>query len=228
MRLRVQSRRGASGRVLIVEPDDDIRRRYKHVFKREGWDVIEASDGRDALAKALVGSPSVIITETHLAFIDGYSLCEVLRRDFLTRTVPILLLTNDTQTLELQRARTCADAVLGTPITGDDVLTQVERIVRQREERGRTSNSAPRKKSANARTARFETTLPPAAPSQLRCYSCDGALKYQHSYVGGVASNAEQWDYFDCPAGCGTFQFRQRTGRLCRIEQTASTTATVW
>jgi hypothetical protein len=45
-------------------------------------------------------------------------------------------------------------------------------------------------------------------------------LTYQQSYVGGVATKTEQWDYFECPAGCGTFQYRQRTGRLCRSEIT--------
>jgi len=223
LRLPVQSPRGASGRVLIVEPDDDIRRRYKRVLTRAGWDVIEASDGRDGLAKALVDSPSLIITETELPFIDGYSLCEVLRRDFLTRAVPILLLTHDTRSPELERARTFGvDAVLGKPISGNDVLTQVERVVRQREERARAFDTAPRKKSAKAHTARFETTTQAAAPAQLRCSSCDSALNYRQSYVGGM-TKTEQWDYFECPAGCGTFQYRQRTGRLCRSEITIST-----
>jgi DNA-binding response OmpR family regulator len=227
MILPVQSRRG--GRVLLVEPDDDIRRSYKHVFERAGWDVIEASDGREALATALVDSPSIIITEIQLPFIDGYSLCEVLRRDFLTRAVPILLLTSDMQSPDIERARTLgADAVLGKPITGDEVLTHVERVVQQCEERARASDTAPRKKSANARSARFETTTPPAAPAQLSCSSCDSALTYQQSYVGGVATKTEQWDYFECPAGCGTFQYRRRTGRLRRSDITISTAPPKW
>jgi hypothetical protein len=39
------------------------------------------------------------------------------------------------------------------------------------------------------------------------------------SHVGGVNSlHREQWDYFSCPAGCGTFQYRQRTRRVRRME----------
>jgi hypothetical protein len=65
---------------------------------------------------------------------------------------------------------------------------------------------------------RGETDAPPAPPPALVCPDCDRALDYKSSQVGGVsARNAEQWDYFICSRGCGTFQYRQRTRKLRKV-----------
>jgi hypothetical protein len=43
-------------------------------------------------------------------------------------------------------------------------------------------------------------------------------LQYLRSHVGGVSAlNSEQWDYYECAAGCGTFQYRQRTRKLRQV-----------
>ena len=52
----------------------------------------------------------------------------------------------------------------------------------------------------------------------VSCPECGTELRYERSYVGGVpAGPIEQWDYFNCSAACGRFQYRQRTRQLRRI-----------
>jgi hypothetical protein len=64
---------------------------------------------------------------------------------------------------------------------------------------------------------RGETIAPPIAPPKLVCPRCDNALMYLRSYVGGVsAKHSEQWDEYECPNGCGSFQYRQRTRKIRR------------
>jgi hypothetical protein len=47
---------------------------------------------------------------------------------------------------------------------------------------------------------------------------CDLTLRYLRSHIGGVnARNPEQWDYFECARGCGTFQYRERTRKLRKV-----------
>ena len=53
----------------------------------EGWNVLEASDGREALVQALTARLSVIVTELPLPLIDGVVLCDILRRDPAGRSV---------------------------------------------------------------------------------------------------------------------------------------------
>jgi hypothetical protein len=63
------------------------------------------------------------------------------------------------------------------------------------------------------RRQRVEPT--PVPPPALVCPTCDRPLTHRRSHVGGVsASYPEQWDYFECPGGCGTFQYRVRTRKL--------------
>jgi hypothetical protein len=64
--------------------------------------------------------------------------------------------------------------------------------------------------------ARRSTSTPPTPPPNLRCPTCDAALTYNFSHLGGVSERfPEQWDYFTC-ADCGVFRYRHRTRKLIR------------
>src|SRR4051812_45686414 len=98
---------------LLVDRDMDTRHLYRECLTGEQWIVEEVGDGREALAKALSTPPHVVITETRLPGITGYDLCDLLRRDIATRTVPIVVVTGDALPTDVQRAKECgADAVL--------------------------------------------------------------------------------------------------------------------
>src|SRR5690242_14771118 len=93
--------RCATRRVLVADPDEDTRTLYRLALPPAGWEVSEASDGRDALTQALAEPPTFIITELRLPLIDGFALCEILRRDPATHSVPILVVTTETRPAEL-------------------------------------------------------------------------------------------------------------------------------
>jgi two-component system, chemotaxis family, chemotaxis protein CheY len=222
-------------RILVADADDETRSRYRASLSGAGCDVVDAADGRDALVKALSHRPTLVVTETSLPNFDGYALCEVLRRDSMTRTVPILVVTAETRATELDRARAAgADAVLVKPVSPDAVLSEIQRLLGRAAEPaaisavlGRVTDDSPhpfRLWRAQRRTAqsttrlRGETTTPPVPPPDLLCPSCDRPLTYTHSHVGGVSSrDSEQWDNYRCPAACGTFEYRQRTRTLRRV-----------
>jgi CheY-like chemotaxis protein len=212
--------------VLVVDADPDTRALYREVFHTNGWDVVEAADGREALAKALARPPALVMTEVWLPFIDGYALCDILRHDRATTAVPILVVTAEARSVGVDCARTVgANAVLIKPTTPEQVLAEARRLLSDRRDADRsgpppalrTVESSHRRPRLSKSFARFVTTTPPAAPPRLVCPSCDESLTYQHSYVGGVsAKNAEQWDLYVCPGSCGTFQYRHRTRKLGR------------
>jgi two-component system, cell cycle response regulator DivK len=221
-------------RILVVEPDDETRALYSELLHRAGCEVVEASDGREALVKAFAQTPTLVMTATRLPMLDGYALCEVLRADPMTRTVPILAMTTEARPADVERGRTAgADAILVKPATLDAVLNEVRRLLAAPTESRRTTATAAEhdrqrtsiatrstgdRHAALARAhRRFETTTPPISPPDLLCPSCDGPLMYEKSYIGGVsAQHGEQWDYYTCANACGTFQYRQRTRRVRR------------
>lgn len=121
-------------RVLVADADKDTRSVYRESLKLSGCDVVEAADGRDALVKALSQRPTVVVTETRLPIFDGYALCEVLRRDSMTRGVPIVVVTAETKPTELDRALDAgADAVLIKPVPPDMLLQEIRRLLRNPE-----------------------------------------------------------------------------------------------
>jgi two-component system chemotaxis response regulator CheY len=187
------------------------------VLQAAGCDVADAADGREALTKALSQRPSVVIIETHLPIFDSITLCSVLRRDTVTRSVPILVLTTETQEAELNRAYAAgADAIAIKPLSPETLLQQIQRLL-ERPTRNATAETLEGAQSLSKTHSRFQTTTPPKTPPALVCPSCDGPLTYQRSHVGGVSHrHPEQWDEFSCPL-CGTFEYRQRTRRLRRV-----------
>jgi DNA-binding response OmpR family regulator len=212
---------------LIADADDKTRSHYRTTLKAIGCDVVDAVDGRDALSKALSHRPSLVITETVLPVFDGYALCAILRRDSVTRSVPILVVTAETRRPEMDRARHAgADVVLTKPVDPEALLKEIQRLISAPSEdqqaqrlQARTDElpSVARRTTLARAQLRFETTTPPNTPPDLICPICDRSLTYERSHVGGVSrQDPEQWDEFTC-ASCGMFEYRQRTRRLRQV-----------
>ena len=224
---------------LLVDRDRDTRKMYAEYLRLSSCVIEEAEDGREALAKAISHLPDVIITETRLPGISGFDLCSLLRQDEATSAIPIVVVTGDAFDTDVRRAQMAgADAVLIKPclpealgaeivrlLDQSSVLRERARAVREKahdqlEKSGRLiqrSRVVARRPMLSRSHARHDTTTPPTVPPVLMCPSCDRMLRYLHSHIGGVSiRHQEQWDYFECPGDCGTFQYRARTRKLRR------------
>jgi CheY-like chemotaxis protein len=222
---------------LLADSDAVSRRAYVEYLRSRRWQIEEAADGREALAKAIGVRPDVVITDTSLPGISGFDLCALLRRDLTTQDLPIIALT-DSDFAKVEQAKTCgADMVLVKPCLPDILLREMQEILLARSEwesaiptasriaqalRRPVLNERPAKRipKASLRKAhqRHDTVTPPLPPPSLLCPGCDRPLSYQRSHIGGVSEkHSEQWDYYECVTGCGQFQFRQRTRKLRRV-----------
>jgi len=207
---------------LIVDRDPDTRQMYAQCLRLAQFDVDEAEEGRDALAKALARRYDVLIIETRLPGIDGYQLIRVLRRDASTQAVPIVVVTGEGSSSAVDRARKSgANAVFVKPALPDVMLAEIFRLLERptvpmtSADEGQRDLRARKGHSLSRRHQRGETIAPPMQPPALVCPRCDLPLMYQRSHVGGVsARHSEQWDDYECPQGCGVFQYRQRTRKL--------------
>ena len=227
-------------RALLVDRDRETRRLYAEYLMRSSWLIEESDDGREALAKAITSLPDIIVTNTHLPGINGFDLCALLRQDTATRSIPIVIVTGDTLDADVKRAHIAgADAVLVNPCLPETLLTEIRRLLEQssglrersrvarekmRDEFVRSDRLIERSREMGRRTmlskahSRHDTTTPSVLPPALVCPDCDLPLRYLRSHIGGVnARNPEQWDYFECTRGCGTFQYRERTRKLRKV-----------
>jgi CheY-like chemotaxis protein len=223
---------------LIAEHDADTRRMYADFLTLSDCRIEQADDGRDALAKVFSYQPDIVVTATQLPGINGFELCALLRQDTATRSIPIVMVAGAALDADVQRAETAgADVVFARPCLPETLFAEMQRLVhlsaglRERSRAARERLRGPltrsgtllarlhtRRTMLNSSHTRHETTTPPIAPPTVVCLQCDGPLRYVRSHIGGVtAQNSEQWDYFECTGGCGTFQYRERTRKLRRV-----------
>ena len=224
---------------LLVERDSDTRDIYAGFLRQCGFDVEEAQDGPEGLAKAFSCHPHVIITSTRLAGMSGFDLCRVLRTDPLTSTIPIVVVPSETGADGRRALSAGPDSVLPKPCSPDALFREIKQLLLKAHvwhgaARHVQSESQPARMDAspvpdgaeperkrvmlNHVHGRHVTTEPTTQPPALVCPNCYEPLRYVKSYIGGVsARHPEQWDYFECRTGCGAFQYRHRTRKLRQI-----------
>jgi DNA-binding response OmpR family regulator len=84
--------------VLLVEDDADIRDIVQDVLEAEGYDVIPASHGRQALEFLKVASPpALVILDLKVPLVSGRSVLEMMRNDHTLSSVPIVVMSAITQ-----------------------------------------------------------------------------------------------------------------------------------
>src|SRR6266481_4186791 len=80
-------------RVLVVEDDQDLVELLDFNLKSAGFSTSTATNGVQALQMARSISPDLILLDLMLPELDGFAVCEILRRDPVTAEVPIIMLT---------------------------------------------------------------------------------------------------------------------------------------
>lgn len=85
------------GRVFVVDDDPAVVRAVFAVLSEEGYDVGGASDSTEALRTILREPPGLLILDINMPELNGWELCDILRRQSQTRDMPILFLTGRTE-----------------------------------------------------------------------------------------------------------------------------------
>ncbi|MGE4319344.1 MAG: response regulator [Deferribacterales bacterium] len=83
--------------ILTVDDSSSIRQMVKFTLSREGYSVIEASDGRDALNKITGTKIDMVVTDLNMPNMDGIELIRALRAKQEFRFTPIIMLTTESQ-----------------------------------------------------------------------------------------------------------------------------------
>ena len=102
-------------KILIAEDEGHIRRLVRVILEPENYGLIEAKDGKEALEKVSEEMPDLIILDLMMPKIDGIEVCKQLKKNALTRKIPIIMLT---------AKREMTDKVVGIRVGADDYLTK--------------------------------------------------------------------------------------------------------
>jgi CheY-like chemotaxis protein len=116
--------------VLIVEDQGELRELYAHELARSGFDVIEAANGADAIARTASDTPDVVLMDLSLPVVDGWEATRRLKSDARTAHIPVVALTAHDGSGELQRAtRAGCDWFVPKPCPPDALIIEVRRVL---------------------------------------------------------------------------------------------------
>jgi len=105
----------SQGRVLVVEDDSDISTMLRIYFESEGYSVVTAMRGGEALEACRHQLPNVIVLDIMLPDMDGYDVCRQLRNTLRTSHIPIIFLTQKDER---------SDKIRGLELGADDYITK--------------------------------------------------------------------------------------------------------
>jgi DNA-binding response OmpR family regulator len=126
-----------TGRVLVVEDDEEIADVLRRSLRQEGHEVRTAVDGEDALEMAAEFIPDLIVLDLGLPRMDGVEVCRRLRAN---GDVPILILTARTDTGDrVEGLDAGADDYLVKPFERAELLARMRALLRRRPPRGTAS-----------------------------------------------------------------------------------------
>jgi len=117
-------------RVLAVDDDPFIRTMLEKVLSEANYEVILATDGEEALAKAYRDLPDLIISDVVMPKLDGLELVKKLRGHLQTSIIPVILLTSkDEVESEVEGLEAGADDYISKPIVTNRLLARINRIM---------------------------------------------------------------------------------------------------
>lgn len=119
--------------VLLVEDNEELRKAIKNELEKE-CKLIEASNGKEGLILALSKQPDLIITDVMMPEMDGKELCNLLKTNFKTSHIPIIMLTALADIDDkIKGLETGADAYVEKPFNVAILKATINNLIRSRE-----------------------------------------------------------------------------------------------
>lgn len=119
--------------ILIVDDTKDLRENLRDSLEIEGFHVLTARNGKDAITILIDTIPHLIITDLVMPVLDGYDLIRTVRKNNLWKEVPIIVYS------AVSLAETAAgvidlgaDHFINKPSNIDDLLASIEKVLAQK------------------------------------------------------------------------------------------------
>jgi DNA-binding response OmpR family regulator len=117
-------------RILIAEDDEGLRQMWRLAFDLAGFEVLEAADGPETLARVRDSGPTLVLLDVMMPGLDGFDVCRQLRYDQRTHRLPIIFvsaLTDIKQRNELLKLG--ADACVSKPVGPRELITRIREVL---------------------------------------------------------------------------------------------------
>ena len=120
-----------SAKVMVIDDSQTIRRTAETLLSREGYTVVTAQDGFEALAMIADHRPDIVFIDIMMPRLDGYQACALIKGNPKFRSTPVIMLSSKDGLFYRARGRIVgSDEYLTKPFTRDDLLGAVRAHVR--------------------------------------------------------------------------------------------------
>ena len=119
-------------RVMIIDDSKTIRRTAETLLKKEGCEVVTATDGFEALSKIADHQPQIVFVDIMMPRLDGYQTCALIKNNQQFKNTPVIMLSSKDGLFDKARGRVVgAEQYLTKPFTRDELLSAIRQFVSQ-------------------------------------------------------------------------------------------------
>jgi two-component system chemotaxis response regulator CheY len=116
-------------KILAVDDSVSIRKSISFILGQEGYEVVEAIDGNDALAKARADKFDLVITDINMPGMDGIELIKNLRQEAGYKFTPLIALTTENQMSKMEEGKAAgATGWIVKPFVAEKLLAVVKKV----------------------------------------------------------------------------------------------------
>jgi two-component system alkaline phosphatase synthesis response regulator PhoP len=120
------------GRILVVDDEIYIVHILDFSLGMEGYEVVTALDGEEALAKAFEVKPDLIVLDIMMPKVDGYETCKALKADERTKNIPVILLSAKGRNVDMQTGYDVgADEYITKPFSPRKLVDRINAMLGQ-------------------------------------------------------------------------------------------------
>jgi len=120
----------ARERILVVDDERGIVSSLRRLLHREGYEVLEAGNGQEAIDAVRAERPDCVIMDVMMPQLDGLTACGLLKYDTSYRDIPVVIMTARGSDSDKRMAKEAgADAFLLKPVRNDELLHTVRTLI---------------------------------------------------------------------------------------------------
>jgi two-component system alkaline phosphatase synthesis response regulator PhoP/two-component system response regulator VicR len=124
-------------KILAVDDERHIVRLVQVNLERQGYEVVTAFDGKEALEKVESEHPDLIVLDVMMPYMDGFEVLQNLKKNQNTRDIPVIMLTAKAQDADVFRGwQSGVDCYLTKPFNPMELIAFVRRIFKSLEDGG--------------------------------------------------------------------------------------------
>jgi two-component system, OmpR family, alkaline phosphatase synthesis response regulator PhoP len=130
-------------KILAVDDEKHIVRLVQVNLERQGYEVVTANDGKEALQKVEEENPDLVVLDVMMPYMDGFEVLQNLRRNPSTREIPVIMLTAKAQDADVFKGwQSGVDCYLTKPFNPMELVSFVKRIFKSMDDPGDGSSGS--------------------------------------------------------------------------------------